>query len=83
MQPVYPETLTNRGISNRVINKLMQQLFQNSNVVYRNLADYLMQELQLISKKLLYSTFIFQKCRSFSQSPIRLKFEELFLSNYN
>jgi ATP-dependent DNA helicase RecG len=30
MQPVYPstETLTNRGISNRVINKLMQQLFQ-------------------------------------------------------
>jgi ATP-dependent DNA helicase RecG len=30
MQPVYPstETLTNRGISNRVINKLMQQLFK-------------------------------------------------------
>lgn len=29
MQPVYPstETLTNRGVSNRVINKMMQQVF--------------------------------------------------------
>jgi ATP-dependent DNA helicase RecG len=62
----------------------MQQLFQETQTLFtETLPDYLMQELQLISKKLLYSTFIFQKCRSFSQSPIRLKFEELFLSNYN
>jgi ATP-dependent DNA helicase RecG len=76
MQPVYPstETLTNRGISNRVINKLMQQLFQETQTLFtETLPDYLMQELQLISKKLLYSTFIFQKCRSFSQSPIPIK----------
>jgi ATP-dependent DNA helicase RecG len=85
MQPVYPstETLTNRGISNRVINKLMQQLFQETQTLFtETLPDYLMQELQLISKKLLYSTFIFQKCRSF-KAQFRLKFEELFLSNYN
>jgi hypothetical protein len=30
------------------------------------------------SKKQLYSTFIFQKRRSFGESPIGLKFEELF-----
>jgi ATP-dependent DNA helicase RecG len=54
MQPVYPstETLTNRGISNRVINKLMQQLFQETQTLFtETLPDYLMQELQLISKK--------------------------------
>jgi ATP-dependent DNA helicase RecG len=54
MQPVYPstETLTNRGVSNRVINKLMQQLFQETQTLFtETLPDYLMQELQLISKK--------------------------------
>jgi ATP-dependent DNA helicase RecG len=69
MQPVYPSTETpNRGISNRVINKLMQQLFQETQTLFtETLPDYLMQE-QLISKKTAYSTFIFQKCRSFSQA---------------
>jgi ATP-dependent DNA helicase RecG len=46
MQPVYPstETLTNRGISNRVINKLMQQLFQETQTLFtETLPDYLMQ----------------------------------------
>jgi ATP-dependent DNA helicase RecG len=44
------------------INKLMQQLFQETQTLFtETLPDYLMQELQLISKKLLYSTFIFQK----------------------
>jgi RecG-like helicase len=40
MQPVYPstETLTNRGISNRVININATVIPRNSNVVYRNLA---------------------------------------------
>jgi ATP-dependent DNA helicase RecG len=52
----------------------MQQLFQETQTLFtETLPDYLMQELQLISKKLLYSTFIFQKCRSFSQSPIPIK----------
>jgi ATP-dependent DNA helicase RecG len=36
MQPVYPstETLTNRGITNRVINKLMQQLFHETHTLF-------------------------------------------------
>jgi ATP-dependent DNA helicase RecG len=44
MQPVYPstETLTNRGVSNRVINKLMQQLFQTQTLFTETLPDYLM-----------------------------------------
>jgi ATP-dependent DNA helicase RecG len=73
MQPVYPstETLTNRGFQT-VINKLMQQLFKAQTLFTETLPDYLMQELQLISKKLLYSTFIFQKCRSFSKNSIKV-----------
>jgi ATP-dependent DNA helicase RecG len=39
----------------------MQQLFQETQTLFtETLPDYLM-ELQLISKKLLYSTFIFPK----------------------
>ena len=54
MQPVYPstETLSNRGMSNRVINKMMQQLFLETHALFvETLPDYLIHELQLISKK--------------------------------
>ena len=54
MQPVYPstETLTNRGISNRAINKMMQQLFLETHTFFtETLPDYLIQDLKLISKK--------------------------------
>jgi ATP-dependent DNA helicase RecG len=51
MQPVYPstETLTNRGISNRVINKLMQQLFLETQALFtETLLGFI--ELKLIRK---------------------------------
>ncbi|HRL71111.1 MAG TPA: OB-fold nucleic acid binding domain-containing protein, partial [Flavobacterium sp.] len=54
MQPVYPstETLTNRGVSNKVINKMMMQLFvETQNLFTETLPDYLIAELKLISKK--------------------------------
>ena len=44
MQPVYPstETLTNRGITNKVVNKLMQQLFlETHNLFSETLPEYL------------------------------------------
>ncbi|MFT4670508.1 MAG: ATP-dependent DNA helicase RecG [Ulvibacter sp.] len=82
MQPVYPstETLTNRGVSNRVINKLMQQLFQETQTLFtETLPDYLMQELQLIPKKTALFNIHFPKsAEALAMAQFRLKFEELF-----
>ena len=82
MQPVYPstETLTNRGISNRVVNKLMQQLFQETQDLFsETLPDYLIQELKMISKKSALFNIHFPKSQDLlAKAQFRLKFEELF-----
>lgn len=82
MQPVYPstETLTNRGISNRTINKMMLQLFTETHSLYvETLPTYLLQELLLISKKdaLLHIHFP-KNPDTLAKAQFRLKFEELF-----
>lgn len=82
MQPVYPstETLTNRGISNRTINKMMLQLFTETHSLYtETLPSYLLQELLLISKKdaLLHIHFP-KNPDALAKAQFRLKFEELF-----
>ena len=54
MQPVYPstETLTNRAVTNKVINKMMQTLFlETQNLFAETLPNYLIAELKLIPKK--------------------------------
>ena len=83
MQPVYPstETLTNRGISNRVINKLMQQLFQETQTLFgETLPDYLIDNLRLISKKAALFNIHFPKsAEALAKAQFRLKFEELFI----
>ncbi|KAB1154825.1 ATP-dependent DNA helicase RecG [Flavobacterium luteum] len=82
MQPVYPstETLTNRGISNRVVNKLMQQLFQETQDLFsETLPHYLIDELKLISKKAALFNIHFPKSPdALAKAQFRLKFEELF-----
>ena len=82
MQPVYPstETLTNRGISNRVINKLIQQLFQETQALFsETLPLYLIEELKLISKKAALFNIHFPKSAdALAKAQFRLKFEELF-----
>ncbi|WP_367752836.1 ATP-dependent DNA helicase RecG [Flavobacterium sp. WC2430] len=82
MQPVYPstETLTNRGISNRTINKLMQQLFLETHTLFtETLPDYLIAELKLISKKDALINIHFPKStEALAKTQFRLKFEELF-----
>jgi len=82
MQPVYPstETLTNRGISNRVINKMMQQLFLETQALFtETLPDYLREELKLISKKAALFNIHFPKSSdALAKAQFRLKFEELF-----
>jgi ATP-dependent DNA helicase RecG len=82
MQPVYPstETLTNRGISNRVINKLMQQLFLETQALFtETLPDYLINELKLIPKKAALFNIHFPKSTEvLAKAKFRLIFEELF-----
>lgn len=82
MQPVYPstETLTNRGISNRTINKMMQQLFLETHTLFtETLPDYLIQDLKLISKKEALINIHFPKSsEALAKAQFRLKFEELF-----
>lgn len=53
MQPVYPSTekLANKGISNGVINKMMQQLFVETQALFsETLPNYLLDQLKLIPK---------------------------------
>ncbi len=82
MQPVYPSTeiLSNRGISNRIVNKMMQQLFVETHAGFiETLPDYLISELKLISKKDALLNIHFPKsAEALSKAQFRLKFEELF-----
>ena len=82
MQPVYPstETLANRGISNRVINKMMQQLFQETQAKFsETMPDYLTAELKLIPKNAALFNIHFPKSAdALAKAQFRLKFEELF-----
>jgi len=82
MQPVYPstETLANRGISNRVINKMMQQLFLETQAKFsETLPDYLTAELKLIPKnEALFNIHFPKSAESLAKAQFRLKFEELF-----
>jgi len=82
MQPVYPstETLTNRGISNRVINKMMQQIFLETQAKFiETLPHYLIDELKLIPKNAALFNIHFPKSADLlAKAQFRLKFEELF-----
>lgn len=82
MQPVYPSTekLANKGISNKVINKMMQQLFVETQALFsENLPDYLIEELKLIPKNAALFNIHFPKSQDLlAKAQFRLKFEELF-----
>ena len=82
MQPVYPSTekLTNKGISNRVISKIMQQLFTETKGKFvETLSDNLISELKLISKsEALFNVHFPRNQKLLTSAQYRLKFEELF-----
>lgn len=82
MQPVYPSTeaLVNRGVSNKVINKMMQQLFVETQAKFtETLPPYLLDELKLIPKNAALFNIHFPKSQDLlSKAQFRLKFEELF-----
>lgn len=82
MQPVYPSTekLSNKGISNRVIIKIMQQLFLETKGQFtETLSKELLSELKLISKSEAVFNVHFPKNQDLlAGAQFRLKFEELF-----
>ncbi|WP_313805586.1 ATP-dependent DNA helicase RecG [Flavobacterium sp.] len=82
MQPVYPSTekLANKGISNKVINKMMQQLFiETQSLFTETLPAYLLEEAKMIPKNAALFNIHFPKSQEFlAKAQFRLKFEELF-----
>jgi len=82
MQPVYPSTekLNNSGITNRVINTLMQQLFlEAKNSFSESLSDPLLQTLKLIPKsEALFNIHFPTSNDLLARAQYRLKFEEFF-----
>lgn len=82
MQPVYPSTekLSNKGITNRIISKLMQQLFLETKGKFsETLSDGLLHELKLISRSEALFNIHFPKSQELlAKAQFRLKFEELF-----
>ncbi|GHC62739.1 ATP-dependent DNA helicase RecG [Ulvibacter litoralis] len=82
MQPVYPSTekLTNSGITNRVVNGLMQQLFsETKNGFTESLSKPLLEQLKLLSKsEALFNVHFPKNQELLARAQYRLKFEELF-----
>ncbi|WP_353148176.1 ATP-dependent DNA helicase RecG [Flavobacterium sp.] len=82
MQPVYPSTekLNNKGVTNKVINKMMMQLFSETHQLFsETLSDSIIEELKLISKKEALLNIHFPKNHELlAKAQFRLKFEELF-----
>lgn len=82
MQAVYPSTekLGNSGITNRVVNSLMQQLFlESKNTFVETLSKPLLEELKLVSKKeAIFNIHFPQSQAHLARAQYRLKFEELF-----
>lgn len=82
MQPIYPSTekLSNKGITNRVMSKMMQQLFVETKVrFYDTLSQEILEGLKLISKSEAVFNIHFPKSQELlSKAQYRLKFEELF-----
>ncbi len=82
MQPVYPSTekLSQRGVTNKIVNKAIQQLFQEIKANFNEtLPLYLLEQLKLISKNEAIFNIHFPKNQDLlAKAQFRLKFEELF-----
>lgn len=82
MQPVYPSTekLTNKGITNKVINGLMQTLFlEAKNHLFESLSKPIISGLNLMPKnEAIFNIHFPQSQAKLSKAQYRLKFEELF-----
>lgn len=82
MQPVYPSTekLTNKGITNRIISKMVQNLFEEVHGRFiETLSEPILEKLHFISKsEALLNIHFPQNQELLTKAEKRLKFEELF-----
>ena len=82
MQPVYPSTekITNKGVTNKVISGMVQNLFIELNGKFKEtLSQPIIEKLELISKNEALLNIHFPKSQELlSKAQKRLKFEELF-----
>ena len=82
MQAVYPSTekLSNRGITNKVLSKIMQQLFLETKGRFtETLSKNILEEQKLISKsEALFNVHFPKNQELLGRAQFRLKFEELF-----
>jgi ATP-dependent DNA helicase RecG len=82
MQPVYPSTekITNKGVTNKVISGMVQNLFIELNGKFREtLSEPIIEKLDLIAKNEALLNIHFPKSQELlSKAQKRLKFEELF-----
>ncbi|WP_295179478.1 ATP-dependent DNA helicase RecG [uncultured Christiangramia sp.] len=82
MQPVYPSTelLQKKGVTNRVIMKLMQEVLQQTGMKFsESLNPELLEELKLLGKAASLFNIHFPKNQELlAKAQFRLKFEELF-----
>lgn len=83
LQPVYSssEKLSQRGITNRTIQKMMEQVLQETHAFFVEIfPEYLIDKLKLLPKKESFINVHFPKNNELlSKAQFRLKFEELFL----
>ncbi len=82
LQPIYPSTekLSARGITNRVISKLVQQLFIETKGEFKEtLSPTILEDLRLVSKtEAMFNIHFPKDLKLLSRAQFRLKFEELF-----
>jgi len=82
MQPIYPSTenLSNKGITNRVMVKMMQSLFKEVHGRFQEtLSNTLIDKLKLVSKsEALFNIHFPKNHELLYKAQQRLKFEELF-----
>ncbi|WP_431161900.1 DUF559 domain-containing protein [Flagellimonas beolgyonensis] len=82
MQPIYPSTekLVNKGITNRVVSQMLQQLLLESGGQFaESLPQSILEELRLVSKSDALLNIHFPKNQELlAKAQFRLKFEELF-----
>ncbi|MFP9118023.1 ATP-dependent DNA helicase RecG [Flavobacterium sp. RNTU_13] len=82
MQAIYPSTerLAQRGITNKVVSKMMQQLFTETQALFTEvLPPSILTDLKLLSKREALFNIHFPKSQDLlAKAQFRLKFEELF-----
>jgi ATP-dependent DNA helicase RecG len=82
MQPVYPSTekLSNKGLTNRALNLLMQNLFlEVNNELTESLSTPILESLKLMPKNEAFFNIHFPRSQpDLARAQYRLKFEELF-----